>query len=137
MHKCVKAVVLWPPPWSQSSLIGKLTAYAYALLASPLFLAVAIFAMFANVSAPRASRNLSKHEVANTLDRFVNGSGDAWEWDDFINGSALQDESLELIRIQCQQLPSTHPSLEGHSYCSAQGVQTMKQLVAKLRGQSQ
>jgi hypothetical protein len=137
MHKRVKAVVLWPPPWNQSSLIGKLGAYAYALLASPLILAVAVLVIFTNFLAPKDSRNLSKHEVANTLERFINDSSDAWEWDDFINGSSLQDESLERIRIQCQQLPSTHPPLEGHGYCSAQGIQIMKQLVLKLRGQSQ
>ena len=137
MHKRLKAVALWPPPWSQSSLIGKIATYTYALVASPVFLALAALAMLVNALAPRASRNLSKHEVANTLERFINGSGEAWEWDDFINGSALQDESLERVRIQCQQLPSTHPPQEGHGYCSAKGVQTMKQMVVKLRGQSQ
>ena len=137
MDKRAKAIVLWPPPWSQSSLSGKLAAYAYALLASPLFLVLAVLAMFINFLGPKASRNLSKHEVANTLERFINGSGDEWEWDDFINGSTLLDEFLESIRIQCQQLPSTHPPLEGQGYCSAQGVQTMKQLVVKLRGRSQ
>jgi hypothetical protein len=137
MHKRAKAIVLWPPPWSQSSLIGKLAAYAYSVLASPLFLVVAVLAMFGKVLAPTTPRKLSKHEVANTLERFINGSGDAWEWDDFINGSTLQDEFLEGIRIQCQQLPSTHPPLEGQGYCSARGVQTMEQLVVKLRGQSQ
>lgn len=137
MHKRVKAIVLWPPPWSQGSLIGKLAAYAYALLASPLFLAVAVLAMFGNVLAPKASRNLTKHEVANILERFINDSRDAWEWDDFINGAPLQDEFLERIRIQCRQLPSTHPPHGGRGYCNAQGVQTMEQLVVKLRGQSQ
>jgi len=134
MHKRLQAVVLWPPPWSQISLVGKVAAYAYALLASPLLLAVVVLALLAKVLAPRTSRNLSKHEVANTIERFIEGSGEAWQWDDFINGSALKDESLEHIRIQCQQLPSTHPPNEGQGYCNAQGVETMKQLVAKLTG---
>jgi hypothetical protein len=137
MHKRIKAIVLWPPPWSQKTLIGRLAAYAYALMVSPLVLAISILSASAYFFAARASRNLSKHEVANTLERFVKNSGEAWEWDDFINGSALRDEALERIRIQCKQLPLIHPPLEGHGYCSAQGLETMNQLVIELRGRVQ
>ena len=40
------------------------------------------------------------HEVANIIEKFLDGTGGDWEWDDFTS-LRIKDPALEAIRIKC------------------------------------
>jgi hypothetical protein len=71
-------------------------------------------------------------EVANTIEGFVNGSGNQWDWDGFIS-IRLDDPELEAIRKQIVSLPIEFPPSEPREYCNEAGKEKMRQMVKDLR----
>lgn len=76
-------------------------------------------------------RQPSCHEIADTIERFLDGRGDPWEWDDFVS-IPLRDPYLERIRIRCAYLDQEDPS-SGDSYTGEEGVVVLRELVRELR----
>jgi hypothetical protein len=74
-------------------------------------------------------------EVANTIDGFVNGTGNQWAWDGFIS-IRLDDPELEAIREKIVALPVEFPPSNPKDYCSAAGTEKMRQFVQDLRARS-
>ena len=67
----------------------------------------------------------TKLEVADIIERFLNGTGGEWDWDDFTS-SGITDPYLDSVRIQCAELNLTcPPTAKGH-YCSEAGFETMR-----------
>lgn len=71
-------------------------------------------------------------EVANTIEGFVNGSGNQWDWDGFTS-IRLDDPELEAIRKQIVSLPIEFPPSEPRAYCNEAGKEKMRQMVKDLR----
>ena len=74
-------------------------------------------------------------EVANTIEGFVNGTGNQWDWDGFTS-IRLDDPELEAIRKKVVDLPVEFPPANPGDYCSAAGMEKMRQMVAELRRQA-
>lgn len=71
-------------------------------------------------------------EVANTIEGFVNGTGDQWHWDGFIS-IRIDDPELEAIRKRCVVIREEFPPSDPHAYCSEEGLKVMRQMAEGLR----
>jgi hypothetical protein len=74
----------------------------------------------------------TKAEVAGTIEKFLDGTGGRWDWDDFCC-LTISDPYLDSVRIQCSQLSLTCPPSEKGHYCSQVGFEIMQELASKLR----
>ena len=74
-------------------------------------------------------------EVANTIEGFVNGTGDQWAWDGFIS-IRLGDPELEAIRQKCVAIRAEFPPSDPRAYCSDAGLAIMREIVQNLRSYS-
>jgi hypothetical protein len=74
-------------------------------------------------------------EVANTIEGFVNGTGNQWAWDGFTS-IRLDDPELEAIRQKVVSIPVEFPPSNPRDYCSAAGMERMRQIVHGLRARS-
>jgi hypothetical protein len=70
--------------------------------------------------------------VADTIERFVDGTCGRWEWDDFCS-FPIVDHHLEMIRGRCTNLPQEHPPTEKGHYCSEAGLRILRQIIRELR----
>jgi hypothetical protein len=74
----------------------------------------------------------SAKEVADIIERFVDGGGGQWDWDDFCS-TPIADPKLESVRGICTNLCFTHPPSELGHFCSKAGVLLMREIVQNLR----
>ena len=74
-------------------------------------------------------------EIANTIDGFVNGTGNQWAWDGFTS-IRLDDPELEAIRQKIVALPIEFPPANPRDYCSEAGMEQMRQILQDLRARS-
>ena len=74
-------------------------------------------------------------EVANTIEGFVNGTGNQWAWDGFTS-IRLDDPALEAIRQEVVSIPVEFPPANPRDYCNEQGMEQMRQIVRDLRASS-
>ena len=75
---------------------------------------------------------LTRKEVADAIESFINGKGGKRSWDDFISIS-LSDPELEKIRVRCAGLPEEFPPGEAGAYCGERGLGLLRNLVTSLR----
>ena len=78
---------------------------------------------------------LSKDEVADAIQDFLDGKGGAYDWDDFIS-IPISDQQLDEIRKICAGLPKTFPPGIAQAYCGAEGMALLRKTVAELKGVS-
>lgn len=71
-------------------------------------------------------------EIADIIDRFVQGKTTKWEWDDFIS-CPISDPSLDKIRLRCANLYVEYPPQKAGEYCNERGVQVLNEFVLHLR----
>ena len=71
-------------------------------------------------------------EVASIIERFLNGTGGEWDWDDFCSHK-ITDQELDSVRLRCSNLSATHPPEEKEHYCSEAGFKIMRAMVTELR----
>lgn len=71
-------------------------------------------------------------QVADLIDRFLNGEVNAYEWDDFI-GKRAEDSLIEEIRLECMSVPTRFPPGNSHAYCSQDGFNYLKELSNELK----
>ena len=71
--------------------------------------------------------------MADTIEAFVNGTGNQWAWDGFTS-IRLDDPELEAIRKNVVDLPLEFPPDNPTDYCSTAGMEKMREMVAELRG---
>jgi len=74
----------------------------------------------------------SRGEVADTIERFVQGICSRYEWDEFCSAPIL-DPELDGVRLRCASLPEEHPSSQKGHYCSEEGINEMRRMMHALR----
>ncbi len=74
----------------------------------------------------------SRAEVADTIERFVDGTCGKWDWDDFCC-VPISDPHLDSIRARCIALPQDYPLVEKGHYCSEAGIEVLRQIIFELR----
>jgi hypothetical protein len=77
---------------------------------------------------------LSREEVAQILENFLEGKGRPLEWDGFTLGMSFEDEFLEKIRKRCAGMSQEFPSNNSHEYCNEQGRDFIRGYIKQLRG---
>jgi hypothetical protein len=75
-------------------------------------------------------------EVADIIERFVNGTGGPVEWDAYTMGMKFEDPFLGLIQDRCRALWIEFPPTEKGQYTSAEGFAALKELVKELRSRA-
>ena len=78
---------------------------------------------------------MTKTEIANLIESFLDGSCGEWDWDDFIH-TKLNTPELEEIQKRCAYLPQEFPPMERGHYCGAEGFEVLKKMVNDLRRSS-
>ena len=73
---------------------------------------------------------MTRDEVANTIQQFLDGTGGKWDWDDFCSFE-IADPMLDAIRERCISVHDEFPAKEG--YCDERGTQVLRELVERLR----
>ena len=59
----------------------------------------------------------TQQEVSDIIEHFIDGTVGNWDWDDFCSHRTA-DPDLDLIRVKCSGLGSTHrPTVKGH-FCN-------------------
>ena len=79
------------------------------------------------------SKTLGKLDVAQILENFLEGTGGAWDWDDFISVGKVADERLEQIQRHVNLLSDEFPPEKAGQYCSEQGRDVIRSYIAELR----
>lgn len=74
---------------------------------------------------------LTRAEVAKLIRNFVEGSGGAWDWDDFIS-TRLDDPQLDEVRSLCAAIPDAYPPTKADLYCSEGGLDELRKLADSL-----
>ncbi len=75
---------------------------------------------------------MTRTEVADVIESFLDGSCGRWDWDDFLH-TKLNDSELERIQIRCANLPQEFPPTEQGHYCDAEGFLVLRKMVGDLR----
>ena len=75
-------------------------------------------------------------EVADVLERFAEGKGNKWDWDDFTSGPILDDAFLKEIQTRCCTLGAEFPPERKGSYCGPGGLDVLRGYVKELRVRS-
>jgi hypothetical protein len=74
----------------------------------------------------------TKEEVAEYIDRFLSGTGEKWDWDEFTS-FPIDDPELEEIRVRAGELPDRYPPDQAGYYCNDQGLRLLEQIAQSLR----
>jgi hypothetical protein len=74
----------------------------------------------------------TKQEVGDIINRFIDKTGGNWEWDDFCS-LPIADPDLDLVRVKCSGLGSTHPPTENGHFCNENGILLMRNMIHSLR----
>lgn len=98
-----------------------------------LLIAGIIVAYFVISRLSKRRSRMSTTDVSNIIERFIEGKGTDWEWDDFIS-SPIHDPMLDKIRLRCSQLDKEFPSARPEEYTNEKGLEVLRQYVRQLRG---
>ncbi len=71
-------------------------------------------------------------QVATTIEGFVNGGGNQWDWDGFTS-IRIDDPELEKVRQRCIAIRDEFPPEKVTDYCSPAGMEAMRKLAEGLR----
>jgi hypothetical protein len=75
---------------------------------------------------------MTRTEVADKIDAFVNGKGGKWDWDDFV-AIRLSDPELDAIRQKCVSVREEYPPTTPGDYCSPAGMEALRGILSELR----
>ena len=76
--------------------------------------------------------DMSPAEAAEVIDRFLQGTGAPYAWDDFTSVRCT-DPVVEAARLRCVSVRDEHPSERPGEYCSAPGLSVLRDLATSLR----
>jgi hypothetical protein len=71
-------------------------------------------------------------QVASTIEGFVSGSGNQWDWDGFTS-IRIDDPELEKVRQRCIAIRDEFPPEKVTDYCNPAGMEEMRKLADGLR----
>jgi hypothetical protein len=72
----------------------------------------------------------SRQEVAEIIEKFLDGTGGRWDWDDFCS-VPIDDSALDVVRLRCVNIRDENP--DPYQYCGPAGLETLRGLVTSLR----
>jgi hypothetical protein len=72
-------------------------------------------------------------EAIATIEEFLNGTGNMWEWDDFLSVPP-RDPLVTTLQGFCRQLRSDFPPANVREYCSEEGKQRLRSYLATFAG---
>ena len=75
---------------------------------------------------------LTREEVAQILQNFLDGTGGDWDWDDFASAITIEDPYLEKIRARCALLDREFPPARRSEYCNEQGIEVIRAYIREL-----
>jgi hypothetical protein len=78
------------------------------------------------------SAKLGAEEVIREIQKFLNGTGGAYDWDDFLT-FPIYDQRLDAIRIECAELRDKFPPGSCRQYCGDEGLTRLQEIVEQLR----
>ncbi len=81
---------------------------------------------------PSKPHNLTKEDVADEIEAFLNGAGGAYDWSDFCTFT-IADPELDKIRARCAQLDIEFPPEKSGEYCGSEGIRVLRSYVEYLR----
>jgi len=70
-------------------------------------------------------------QMADVIDRFIDGTGGPYEWDDYF-GTPYADARIEELRLECLRVQDQYPG-KANEYCNAEGVHRLRQIAEALR----
>jgi hypothetical protein len=82
--------------------------------------------------ARRTAKDLTTAEVADVIERFVEGKTSHWEWDDFTSVHQ-KDPTVEKARLKCIAVRDEFPSSSPREYCSGDGLEALRDIARQLR----
>ena len=71
--------------------------------------------------------------LASTIERFVAGTADPYEWDNVVS-APFDDPELDVLRKEAEGVDSRFPPTRPGEYCSDEGAAYLLTLAARLRG---
>lgn len=74
-------------------------------------------------------------DLADLIERFLQGTGNDWEWDDFLS-VRQRNPRFERIRERCASLPTDFPPSDERHYCSVDGLGVLQSIIDELRGRA-
>ena len=81
---------------------------------------------------PRKGIELTRDDVAESIESLVDGESEGWDWDDFVS-VPIDNKELDEIRRNCARLPKLYPADRIGAYCSDEGLQILRSFVKQLR----
>ncbi len=78
------------------------------------------------------AQDMTREEVADLIDRFLDGTCGPYDWDDFTS-VRLGDPELEVARQACVEVNWKYPSGRSTGYRSAEGRAELRSIAAELR----
>jgi hypothetical protein len=105
------------------NILGIIISAALGVVALPLLMALL-------QSKPH---NLSKEDVADEIEAFLNGTCGDYAWSDFCTFT-VADPELDKIRARCAQLDEEFPPEKLGEYCGSEGISVLRGYVEYLRG---
>jgi hypothetical protein len=78
---------------------------------------------------------MTKVQLANLLEGFVNGTCGDWEWDEFLFSNPT-DPEIETIRQHCERLDIEYPPSRSGEFCNDEGAEVLLNYARKLRRES-
>ena len=75
---------------------------------------------------------MSRAEMADMIERFVDGTCHQWEWDDFCAVEIVEPQ-LEILRMRCAGLSQEFPATQKGHYCSEAGMDVLRHMMKELR----
>jgi len=79
---------------------------------------------------------LTKQDVAQILEDFLEGKGSPWAWDDYTQGMSFADPHLEQIRVRFARLSQEFPPDRPSEYCNEKGRKVIQSYIQELRASS-
>lgn len=70
-------------------------------------------------------------QIISLVQRFIGGTIEPYEWDDFIS-IPQKDPELEELRMVCVNLPKSFPSSDRRQYCNQEGIERLEEVVRRL-----
>jgi len=78
------------------------------------------------------AKEMTKEEIANLIDRHLQGLDGTYEWDDF-ESIPFKDAELEAIRRECLEIERQYPPANPYASFSHAQVAELRRVAAELR----
>jgi hypothetical protein len=79
---------------------------------------------------------MKKREIADLIERFLDGDASPREWDDF-ESVRLEDPELDAIRVECAEVRRNHPAERSDRFCSEEGASVLRAIAGRIRRESE